>query len=647
MRRRARSLMLFLTAAACAAQPRPAIVVRAERLARQPLDKSIYGALLEHIGQQMDTMWAELLQDHSFEGLSPFSEQSERWAEGKIDKSQFWWHSGYELHPWRSFGTDASAASVSTAFAANIMHGMHAKVIQSRTDGRAGIAQDGIPLKAGMTYRFSGYFSPTGRGRPKGEAKVTVGLYADAGLAKPYATTTISVSTPGFQKYTATFKAPETSDNATFALTLEKRGFLAVDLVSLMPADNQAGWRADVVAALKDMGLASFRYPGGCFASFTDWETMVGPPEQRLPYVNPFWGGLDPNHVGTDEFLRLMELTGGQPLLEVNMMNGSPERAAAWVEYTNGSEATHYGAMRARNGHPKPYAVKHWELDNEVQRRFSAAQYAAECRRYSKAMRAVDPGVKLAAVGYFWTGEDLETLVQGAAPVLDFLSVRTVDPLELAKLQALSERYATPGHRLQIAATEWRNKFRADAWYPLKIHDSLRQFESSWGHALESARTYQVYQRYSDLVRMAMFPTVSNLYGEDLMNIGKSGIVYTTTGRIVKLLSDIRGQTVRAEAPPVEKLEVNAVVDDAAKRLVCTLVHGTGQRIPAQLDLSAWPQAASTGRLITLQSSLGARADFHTPDAVQQSETVVRGTRGIFPIEIAPYSVSKIILTLQ
>jgi hypothetical protein len=65
------------------------IVIGAERLAQTPLDKRIYGALLEHIGQQMDTMWAELLQDNSFEGLRPFSAESERWAEGKIDSHQF------------------------------------------------------------------------------------------------------------------------------------------------------------------------------------------------------------------------------------------------------------------------------------------------------------------------------------------------------------------------------------------------------------------------------------------------------------------------------------------------------------------------------------------------------------------------------
>ncbi len=164
-----------------------------------------------------------------------------------------------------------------------------------------------------------------------------------------------------------------------------------MDLVSLRPADNIDGWRADVVAAIKDLGLTSFRYPGGNFASFIDWRTMVGPRESRAPFTNPYWGGLENNDVGTDEFLRLMELVNGDPMICINMLTGTPELAAGWVEYVNGGEQTHYGRMRARNGHPKPYGVQYWELDNEAQRRFTAVQYGEKCRQYSEAMKAVDP----------------------------------------------------------------------------------------------------------------------------------------------------------------------------------------------------------------------------------------------------------------
>lgn len=43
------------------------------------------------------------------------------------------------------------------------------------------------------------------------------------------------------------------------------------------------------------------------------------------------------------------------------------QRALDWMEYCNGdAETTKWGKKRAENGHPEPYNVKYWEIDNEV-----------------------------------------------------------------------------------------------------------------------------------------------------------------------------------------------------------------------------------------------------------------------------------------
>lgn len=68
------------------------ISVGTEKLGQTPMDRNICGAVLEHIGQQIDVMWAELLHDHSFEGIPAFAWPTENWAEGKIDSRQFWCH---------------------------------------------------------------------------------------------------------------------------------------------------------------------------------------------------------------------------------------------------------------------------------------------------------------------------------------------------------------------------------------------------------------------------------------------------------------------------------------------------------------------------------------------------------------------------
>ncbi len=173
--------LLLLCAASLQAQM--TVTIGARHLTKQPIDRDIYGVLLEHIGQGFDTMRAELLQDNSFEGLKEFYPATENWAEGKINDQTFWWHSGYELHPWRAFG-DARPDVVSTTFASNLVNGIRGKLIINNSGKSVGIAQDGIPLRAGMTYRFEGYFDPAPypARKPGAKANVVIALYADAGL---------------------------------------------------------------------------------------------------------------------------------------------------------------------------------------------------------------------------------------------------------------------------------------------------------------------------------------------------------------------------------------------------------------------------------------------------------------------------------
>ena len=108
----------------------------------------------------------ELLQDNSFEGLREFSDHTiagrrVRWitaASGGI--------------PVTSCIRGAPSDRASTQrIATNIRHGMQAKMIANRGEKPSGIAQDGIPMRAGMTYRFTGYLSPG----PRGTAGETAG----------------------------------------------------------------------------------------------------------------------------------------------------------------------------------------------------------------------------------------------------------------------------------------------------------------------------------------------------------------------------------------------------------------------------------------------------------------------------------------
>jgi alpha-N-arabinofuranosidase len=61
------------------------------------------------------------------------------------------------------------------------------------------------------------------------------------------------------------------------------------------------------------------------------------------------------------------------------------------------------GRLRAQNGHPQPYAIKYWSIGNEEYLPTLGAtdgrQYGRNFNLYAKKMRAVDPSIKLVAVG--------------------------------------------------------------------------------------------------------------------------------------------------------------------------------------------------------------------------------------------------------
>ena len=59
------------------------------------------------------------------------------------------------------------------------------------------------------------------------------------------------------------------------------RGGFRVGTVSLMPADNVHGWRADTLALLNQLDAPVYRWPGGNFVSGYDWKDGIG--DRRPP----------------------------------------------------------------------------------------------------------------------------------------------------------------------------------------------------------------------------------------------------------------------------------------------------------------------------------------------------------------------------
>ncbi len=198
--------------------------------------------------------------------------------------------------------------------------------------------------------------------------------------------------------------APAVGTPLHLTVTPAHGGCLQLRSLLVLPQDHLDGWDPDVVRLLREARLPLLRWPGGNFVSGYHWRDGVGPLEDRPVLANPAWPEVEWNHVGSDEWLRLCELVGCEPLVCVNAGDGSPQEAADWVEYCNGEATTRLGALRALNGHPRPYGVRLWEVGNELYGHWQigavdAATYAARYGAYLEAMRGADPALRAIANG--------------------------------------------------------------------------------------------------------------------------------------------------------------------------------------------------------------------------------------------------------
>ena len=170
------------------------------------------------------------------------------------------------------------------------------------------------------------------------------------------------------------------------------------------PRADADGWRLDVLEQLRGLDMTLMRYPGGNFVSGYHWQDGVGPRDQRPRVREMAWNSIETNQVGTDEFLKLADRMGWEPMMAVNLGTGTPEEAADWVEYCNRPEGTRYADMRVANGRQDPYDVKLWCLGNEMSGDWqighvSAEEYGTLAQQTAKMIKLVDPSVELIASG--------------------------------------------------------------------------------------------------------------------------------------------------------------------------------------------------------------------------------------------------------
>ncbi len=191
----------------------------------------------------------------------------------------------------------------------------------------------------------------------------------------------------------------------TLVFLAEGIGNLDLDWVTLMSADAVEGlFNPETIRLIREYHVTTIRW-GGNYASEYHWMDGIGPWKDRPIRNNLNWGGLEPNYMGTNEFLRFCKLTDVEPFFNVGFNHEiPPEEAAQWVEYVNGGVHTPMGKMRAEHGYPEPWGVQLWQVGNETYGNYqightNSVDYAQRIRKYYAAMKAADPTITIVMAG--------------------------------------------------------------------------------------------------------------------------------------------------------------------------------------------------------------------------------------------------------
>ncbi|HEV2419577.1 MAG TPA: alpha-N-arabinofuranosidase [Terriglobia bacterium] len=353
---------------------------------RAPVSKYIYGQFIEQLRDLINRgLWAEMIDDRKF-----FFEIN---SKPDVEPAQPRFPGRARPHHWRPVGRDEFVVMDRE----RPYTGEHTPRIRLEGETPRGIQQRGLWLRKGKTY--AGRVVLAGSRR----AKVSVTLVWGPG-ASDRQTIAVPALRDAYAKHRLKFSPKADTDDGRIEITGTGNESFHIGAVSLMPADNIHGFRADTVGLLKQLRSGIYRFPGGNFVSNHEWRDAIGDVDRRPPRWDNAWSWVQPNDVGIDEFMILCGLLDVEPYITVNAGFGDAMSAEHLVAYANGSTETTMGRLRAANGHSEPYNIKWWGIGNEMYGPWQLGhmvlkQYVLKHNIFAKAMLNADPTIKLVASG--------------------------------------------------------------------------------------------------------------------------------------------------------------------------------------------------------------------------------------------------------
>ena len=185
---------------------------------------------------------------------------------------------------------------------------------------------------------------------------------------------------------------------------------------------DEDGFRTDVLALTRELGVSVVRYPGGNFVSGYRWEDGVGPLQQRPRRRDLAWHSIETNQVGINEFARWATKADVELMYAVNLGTRGIQEALDVHEYVNHPEGTFLSELRRAHGANEPHGIRMWCLGNEMDGPWQTGQKTAEeygrlAGATARALRAAQPDIELVACGS--SGSSMPTFIAWEATVLE------------------------------------------------------------------------------------------------------------------------------------------------------------------------------------------------------------------------------------
>jgi alpha-N-arabinofuranosidase len=429
-----------------------------------PIDQRIYGQFLEHINHSVeDGLFAEQIRGAGFEGE---------------DFKTYW----------------ESSSERGRVEIANIDFQNGTKSVRLQVEGgHAGIRQGRLFLDKGFKYDGSLWINCE-----EGSPQLTLRVTSSEG--DPIVSVPLTLTGSGWQEVPYSFTSPMRDTQASVEIVATGNGTLLLDFISMMRADVRIDGmlRPDLLQALRGLHPSFIRWPGGSFASTYKWKEGIGRYAARGYHPNTFWGGYSDYYgFGTEEFLGLCRKLNTEPLIVLRAPGTKPEQvehAMDWVHYLNDPPATEWGRLRASNGHPDPYGVRFFQIDNEpMNNGFTPDKYAEIVNVYGSQLRTIAPTARIVACGQKRSSD-----MDWSEKVID-LAGENFDILGCHNYEYQPENYETGLGRIRNYLTKLGDYVRASKHPHIEIGvlEWSLQHTYDWRAGLHAAGSLMMYEELS------------------------------------------------------------------------------------------------------------------------------------------------------